>query len=78
MKAGGPNGAMTMDAMQQVSVPALKTVVFAPGGKHVMLFDVDPSVKPGGQITVTLTFSDGLRIQQQADVVGAGDPAPKG
>ena len=78
MKAGGANGAMTMDAMQQVSVPALKTVVFAPGGKHVMLFDVDPSVKPGGQIAVTLTFSDGLRIQQQADVVGAGDPAPKG
>lgn len=78
MKAGGPNGAMTMDAVQQVRVPALKTVRFAPGGQHAMLFDVNPSVKPGGQITFTFTFADGLRIQQQANVVGAGDPPPKG
>ena len=74
---GAQNGAMTMDAMEQVRVPALKDLRFAPGGKHVMLFDVDPSVKPGGQIAVMLTFADGVRIQQQAAVVGAGDPAPK-
>ncbi|MFW2852549.1 copper chaperone PCu(A)C [Sphingomonas sp. TX0543] len=77
MKAGA-NGAMTMDAIQQVRVPARQTVRFAPGGQHAMLFDVNPSVKPGGQIAFTFTFADGLRIQQQADVVGAGDPPPKG
>ncbi|WP_298670812.1 copper chaperone PCu(A)C [uncultured Sphingomonas sp.] len=78
MKPAGPGGAMAMDAVRQVRVPASQKVRFAPGGQHAMLFDVNPSVKPGGQITFTFTFSDGLRIQQQANVIAAGDPAPKG
>ncbi len=78
MKMGAPGGAMTMDAVQQVRVPATQTVRFAPGGQHLMLFDVNPSVKPGSNLTFTFTFADGLRIQQQASVIAAGDPAPKG
>ncbi|WEK43133.1 MAG: copper chaperone PCu(A)C [Candidatus Sphingomonas colombiensis] len=77
MKPAAPGGMMSMDAVQQVRVPALQTVRFAPGGQHAMLFDVNPSVKPGSQITFTFTFSDGLRIQQQANVIAAGDPPPK-
>ncbi|WP_179511704.1 copper chaperone PCu(A)C [Sphingomonas lycopersici] len=76
MKAGA-GGAMTMDAMQQLRVPATQTVRFAPGGKHLMLFDLNPSVKPGGKLTFTFTFADGVRIQQPASVIAAGDPAPK-
>lgn len=74
MAAAG--GGMTMDAVQQVSVPALKQVKFAPGGKHAMLFNVNPAVKPGGTITFTFTFADATRIQQTAQVIAAGDPAP--
>lgn len=73
MAAGG---GMTMDAVRSVPVPALKTVAFAPGGKHLMLFDVNPGVKPGAVVTFTLSFADGLRIQQDARVVAAGDPPP--
>ena len=71
------NGAMTMEPLQQVPIPALKPVAFAPGSRHVMLFDVNPGIKPGGTITFIFTFADGLRIQQNARVIGAGDPAPK-
>lgn len=74
---GGKPGMMSMNAVQQVPVPAAQAVKFAPGGLHVMLFDLNPSVKPGGKITFTFTFADGLRIQQDAAVLAAGDPAPK-
>lgn len=71
-------GGMTMDAVDQVPVPALGQVRFAPGGKHAMLFNVNPAVKPGGTLTLIFTFADSTRIQQNARVIAAGDPAPAG
>lgn len=74
MRKAGP--AMTMAALPRVPVPAGGTVAFAPGGKHVMLFDVTPEVKPGGSTTLTLTFADGKTVTAIAPVKGAGDAAP--
>lgn len=71
-----PGGGMTMDAVDQVPVPALQQVRFAPGGKHAMLFGVNDAVKPGGTLTFTFTFADATRIQQDARVIAAGDPPP--
>lgn len=68
---------MTMAAISEVPVAALKEVRFAPGGKHAMLFNLNPAVKPGGSLTFTFTFADSTRIQQKARVIAAGDPAPK-
>ncbi len=73
----GANGAMTMDAVRSVAVPALKPVTFAPGGKHVMLFDVNPGIKAGSAVTFVFTFANGLKIEKDAAVIAAGDPAPK-
>ena len=73
----GAGGTMSMAPVKQVAVPARGKVAFAPGGKHAMLFDVNPGIKPGGTITFIFTFADGLRIQQDAGVIAAGDPAPK-
>ena len=70
-------GAMTMAPLASVAVPARGKVAFAPGGRHVMLFDLNPSVKRGGAMTLTFSFASGLRIQQDATVIAAGDPAPK-
>ena len=70
-------GQMTMARLASVPVPAKRDVAFAPGGRHVMLFDVNPTVKRGGTMTLTFTFADGLRIEQDAGVIAAGDPAPK-
>lgn len=71
------SGQTTMAALPAVPVPARGTVAFAPGGRHVMLFDLNPAVKRGGTMTLTFTFASGLRIQQDTAVVAAGDPAPK-
>jgi len=74
MSAGGM---ASMAPLDRVAVPGSKEVAFAPGGRHVMLFGVNPGIKPGRAMTLTFTFADGTRIPLKADVVGAGDPAPE-
>lgn len=69
-------GVMSMTPVGQVDVPANGAVALAPGGKHVMLFDVDPALKPGGTTTLTLALADGATMEAKAAVRGAGDAAP--
>lgn len=59
-----------------VPVPAHGTVRFAPGGRHVMLFDVDPSVRPGGTVVLYVTLRGSRLVAASAKVVAPGDPAP--
>lgn len=66
----------SMKPIQQVALPAGSEIVFAPGGKHVMLFDVNPGIKPGAPVPLLFTFADGQRVTYKATAVGAGDPAP--
>ena len=73
----GHGGMMTMAPLKQVSFAPGETVAFAPGGKHVMLFDMATTLKPGEKAPITLTFADGKKIEAEAIIVGAGDPAPK-
>ena len=65
-----------MRAIGSVVVPAGKAIAFAPGGRHVMLFDVDPRVTPGKPVTLDLIFADGRRLPAEARTVAAGDPPP--
>lgn len=73
----GAGGMMSMKPLGEVAVPARGEVDFAPGGKHVMLFDVSPRLQPGERVPLTLSFADGRTIEVKAVVVGAGDPEPK-
>jgi len=66
-----------MRPIARVSVPARQETAFAPGGRHVMLFDVNPGVKPGRLIELTLTFSNGTRLVRKATAVAAGTPGPQ-
>ncbi|MDR6113522.1 MULTISPECIES: copper chaperone PCu(A)C [unclassified Sphingomonas] len=70
-------GGMAMKKVDRVPIPAGGTVAFAPGGRHVMLYDMNPGVKPGRILSLLLSFSDGTRLRQGARVIGAGDPAPE-
>jgi copper(I)-binding protein len=70
-------GMKSMRPVRDVAVPAKSAVEFVPGGKHVMLFDLGPNVKPGARIPLALAFAGGKRLDVQAIVVGAGDPPPK-
>jgi len=65
----------SMKPLDHVALPAASKVVFAPGGKHLMLYDMNPTIVPGRTIPLIFTFADGLRIQYDAPVIAAGDPA---
>jgi copper(I)-binding protein len=49
-----------------------ESAAFARGAKHVMVFDLDPSLKPGGTTKVTLTFSGGKTVSAPLMVEPAG------
>ncbi|HEU0044080.1 copper chaperone PCu(A)C [Sphingomonas sp.] len=65
-----------MRALPSVPVPSGKDVAFTPGGRHLMLFEVEPSVAPGSEMPLQFTFDDGASVVVAAKVVGAADPAP--
>lgn len=70
--------AMTMTPLERVRVPAGGEVRFEPGGRHVMLYGMNPGIKRGGRpVLLTLTFANGARVSRKANVLGAGDPAPE-
>ncbi len=69
-------GVKSMQPTRDVAVPARGTVQFAPGGRHVMLFDLGPAVKPGTRVPLALAFASGKKLELQATVVGPGDPPP--
>ncbi len=48
---------MTMRPVAQVPVPDGETVVFAPGGFHVMLVDLAAPLTPGAVFPLRLTFA---------------------
>ena len=73
----GSGGMASMRPVTRIAIPAAKEVKFAPGGLHVMLFDVNPKIKPGAIIVLTLTFADGQRVKAKARVIAAGDPPPE-
>jgi periplasmic copper chaperone A len=56
-----------------IAVPAGGTVTFKPGGKHAMLFDINPAAKAGGTMKLSFTYSDGRVIEADAAVKAAGD-----
>ena len=72
----GAGGMAGMKPLASVAVPAGAKVVFAPGGKHVMLFDINPRAKPGKIFNLTLNFANGGRRYVPATIVGPADPAP--
>ena len=70
-------GHMTMRPLASVPVPAGQEVTFAPGGRHLMLYDLDARAKPGTSTLLTLTFENGQRLYRKAYIIGPGTPAPE-
>ncbi|MBV1687223.1 copper chaperone PCu(A)C [Novosphingobium sp. G106] len=70
----------SMAPLKELSVKPGETVKFARGGKHVMVFDIAETVKPGGTVEMTLTFAGGdkvsapLKVQSVTDAM-SGDMA---
>lgn len=72
----GAHGMMTMKPLAGVDVPAGGAVTFAPGGRHVMLFGLDPQVKAGTGVPLRFGFASGRTAEAEAKTVNTGDPAP--
>ncbi len=69
------DGVMRMRAEKSLAVPAKGTLAFAPGGNHLMLFGLDPSVKAGDRLPLTFTFQSGAKVSAVADVRPVTAPA---
>lgn len=65
-------GAMTMDPVDTLPLTPGKPIVFAPGSYHVMLFDTDGTLKPGGTTDLTLSFDTGATLSAHAKVTAPG------
>ncbi len=67
------NGTMTMSEVANLPIPAGETLSLAPGGKHVMAFNVSPAIGPGSNVEVTVNLGGGREETFKAEVRAAGD-----
>ncbi|MBW8785350.1 MAG: copper chaperone PCu(A)C [Novosphingobium sp.] len=65
----------TMAAITSVEVKPGGQVAFAPGGRHVMAFNLAPTLKPGTITAMTLSFASGKTIKAplRVEKLGGGE-----
>ena len=63
------NGMMQMRRVEAVEVGSRATVKLAPGGFHVMLFQIKSPLKAGTELAVEFQFSNGENVAAVAKVV---------
>lgn len=66
-------GVSTMAPLDGVDIPVKGKIDFAPGGRHVMLFNINPGIVPGKTVRMIFTFNSGERIIYDAPARAAGD-----
>jgi copper(I)-binding protein len=64
-------GQEAMMMVKSVALPAHGSVVFAPGGYHLMCMQPTDGVRPGGTVPVTLRFGNGDTLTATFPVRGA-------
>ncbi|OYW46496.1 MAG: hypothetical protein B7Z08_05600 [Sphingomonadales bacterium 32-68-7] len=63
----------SMDQLMQVPVPKGQTVKFAPGGLHVMVYELSDTLAAGGTTQVTLNLVGGETVTFPVEIRAAGD-----
>ncbi len=66
------DGRSTMGELASREVKPGETLVFAPGGKHVMVMDVPAGWKPGASAEMTLIFADGDKLSAPLAIEAPG------
>lgn len=66
-----------MAPLASADVQAGEMIMFERGGKHVMVFDLAPTIKAGDTAELTLSISDGskLSVPLQVEAAGGGGEA---
>ena len=73
------NGVMTMRPLDKgLVIEPGKTVKLAPGGYHLMMFDLKGQLKQGDKVPVTLEFEKAGKVTLSLEVQGVGAQAPAG
>jgi periplasmic copper chaperone A len=73
------NGVMTMRALDNgLAIGPGQTVRLAPGGYHLMMFDLKSPLKQGDKVPVTLEFEKAGKVKFAFDVLGVGAQGPAG
>ena len=73
------NGVMTMRPLDKgLAIEPGKTVKLAPGGYHLMMFDLKSPLRQGDKLPVTLQFEKAGKVTVSLDVRGVGAQAPAG
>ena len=62
----------SMAKLDSVAIKPTWTERFIPGARHVMAFDLDPELAPGGETKMTLTFADGATYAVPLKIEAAG------
>ena len=72
-ESAGGSSTSRMRPLDETRFPARGILAFEHGGKHAMLFGIDPSVKAGGKIPLTFTFDPAPAVTVDAEVRPPGD-----
>ena len=65
----------TMQPLPSLAINGGASAIFAPGGKHVMVFSLAPRLAPGTSTQITLTFTDGSKLSAPLKIESAGGMA---
>jgi periplasmic copper chaperone A len=66
------NGVSRMVPLQNSTFDPDRPLTFESGGRHAMLFDIDPSVRAGERIPLTFTFDPAPPVTVEAEVRAFG------
>jgi copper(I)-binding protein len=72
------DGVMRMRNVEALELPAGQTVKLAPGGLHVMLFELRQPLKPGDQVKLILKLERGGRREEVPVVAAVKPPSAAG
>ena len=65
-----------MRKLERIDLAKESDIAFAPGARHLMLFDLDPALKAGGKAELVFHFENGGSSSLPAHIVAAGDESP--
>jgi copper(I)-binding protein len=66
------DGVSRMAPITDPNFPSGGEMQFEPGGRHAMLFGLDPAARPGDKIPLTFTFEPAPPVTVEAEVHAAG------
>jgi copper(I)-binding protein len=67
------NGMSRMEPLHEVAIAAGTPLIFQPGGRHAMLYDVAPTLRRGQRVALTFTIEPFPPVTVEAEVRGPGE-----